>query len=121
MLPPAPIELNAGKRCEVAELCFDKIPIVTGQLATSYGPRQLSLSQLQSFASANDLIVMDTPGRSNLPFGLVNDHAYMFEGIVNQGGSAMIKLGNPWGTDQPQLIPFASLSKGINEIDVCPV
>ena len=38
-----------------------------------------------------------------LPFGLVNNHAYMFEGLTTVSGTAYVQLGNPWGFAQPSL------------------
>ena len=52
---------------------------LTGQPATWMSPASLTLSQLQGFMTAGDLIVMDTPGSGTLPYNLVNNHAYMFE------------------------------------------
>ena len=35
------------------------------------------------------------------------------------GGTAMIQLGNPWGFNQPSLIPLSQLaSSGIVEVDI---
>jgi hypothetical protein len=43
----------------------------------------------------------------------------MFEGVSGSGANAMVKLGNPWGYDQPSLIALSQLSKaGIDEVDV---
>ena len=91
---------------------------LTGQHASLLSSHNVSFSQLESYVSAGDLITMDTPSRGGLPFNLVSDHAYMFEGITMDGGTPMVKLGNPWGFHQPELIPFASLTQGISEIDV---
>ena len=33
-------------------------------------------------------------------------------------GTPMIQLGNPWGFNQPQLIPLSQLSSGIVEVDI---
>ena len=91
---------------------------LTGHAASWRIPANLSLSELMSDAAAGDLIVMDTKSAGGLPFNLVGNHAYMFEGIKTVGGAAYVQLGNPWGCCQPGLIPFAQLSRGICEIDI---
>ncbi|HKM63000.1 MAG TPA: C2 family cysteine protease [Acidisphaera sp.] len=91
---------------------------LTGQPATSVSAASLSLSQLQAYVSAGDLIVMGTFNRSNLPDNLVGDHAHMFEGITMSGSTPMVRLGNPWGYDQPAAIPLSQLAQGIQEVDI---
>jgi hypothetical protein len=92
---------------------------LTGQKATyDLSPATLSAATLASDAAAKDLIVMDTPGSGTLPFGLVNDHAYMFDSLTTVGGVAEVKLLNPWGVDEPSLIPLSQLSRGITEVDI---
>jgi hypothetical protein len=91
---------------------------LTGQSATSLSPVSLTVAELQSFVAAGDLIAMDTSSKSDLPYGLVSDHAYMFEKLTVAGGVASLQLGNPWGMDQPSAIPLTQLSKGIVEVDI---
>lgn len=91
---------------------------LTGQQATYMSPAALTLAELDRFVAAGDLITLDTPARSGLPFNLVSDHAYMFEKVTMQGGAAMLQLGNPWGTDQPAAIPLSRLSSGFVEVDI---
>src|SRR5262249_444021 len=64
------------------------------------------------------LITMDTPASGILPYGLVNSHAYMFEGLSIVSGTAMVQLGNPWGYADPSPIPLSQLSTGFVEIDI---
>jgi hypothetical protein len=92
---------------------------LTGQ-ATSYTtPASLTLATLQKYVAAGDLIVMDTSSSWRLPYGLVSDHAYMFDKLTGTGSSAAVQLLNPWGTDQPAAIPLTRLaSSGIVEIDI---
>ena len=90
---------------------------LTGKAAQWMPGSMLSLSALAQHATAGDLIVMDTYASGALPFGLVNNHAYMFEGLTTVSGTAYVQLGNPWGFAQPSLIPFAQLSRGITEVD----
>jgi Ca2+-binding RTX toxin-like protein len=92
---------------------------LTGQ-ATTYisSPASLTFSMLQGYMAAGDLIVMDTYSTGRLPYNLVNNHAYMFESVTLLNGTPMIQLGNPWGYNQPQLIPLSQLSSGIAEIDI---
>ncbi len=91
---------------------------LTGQQAVAMSPNNLSQSALQAFMAAGDLITMDTASSSALPYNLVGDHAYMFDKLTTSNGTAMVQLLNPWGTDQPALIPLSQLSKGIVEVDV---
>ena len=91
---------------------------LTGQSAIALSPTGLSQNALQAFMAAGDLITMDTANKAGLPDNLIADHAYMLEKVTMSGGSAMVQLGNPWGTDQPAPIPFSQLAKGIAEVDV---
>jgi hypothetical protein len=90
---------------------------LTGKPASWYSTNSFSLGMLTADIKAGDLIVMDTANSSSLPYGLVGNHAYMFEGIDTNN---QVKLGNPWGSSyNPQLIPFTQLAAaGIVEIDV---
>ncbi len=90
---------------------------LTGKAAGWMSPSSLTLSTLVSMVNANDLIVFDTKNSSSLPYGLVGNHAYMFEGIVGSGSTAAVHLGNPWGFDQPQNVPLSALSKSFAEVD----
>ena len=91
---------------------------LTGHRASDLSVGGVSQSVLQAFVAAGDLITMDTANKANLPYNLIAGHAYMLEKVTMSGGTAMVQLGNPWGTDQPALIPFSQLSKGISEVDV---
>jgi hypothetical protein len=81
-------------------------------------PAALTLAELDRFVAAGDLIVLDTSTRSGLPFNLVSDHAYMFENATVQGGAAVMQVGNPWGFDQPAVIPLSQLSSAFVEVDI---
>jgi len=91
---------------------------LTGHAATFMSPNALTQAGLKAMLAAGDLITMDTSSQSNLPDNLVSGHAYMMESMTTANGTAMVQLGNPWGTDQPSAIPFSQLAKGIVEIDV---
>lgn len=92
---------------------------LTGQPTSYTAPANLTLATLQKYVAAGDLIVMDTSSRGGLPYGLVSDHAYMFDKLTGTGSSAAVQLLNPWGTDQPAAIPLTRLaSSGIVEVDV---
>ena len=91
---------------------------LTGQAATSMSPGSLTVQDLQSDMAAGDLIVMDTASSGSLPYGLYNDHAYMFESVTTVGGTPMVQLLNPWGFDEPSAIPLSQLSQGIVEVDI---
>jgi hypothetical protein len=91
---------------------------LTGRAVSYATPTNLTLASLLSDVEANDLIVMDTKSTGMLPSGLVDNHAYMFEGVTGSGASTTVHLGNPWGFDQPAPILFSQLSKGIAEVDI---
>ena len=63
------------------------------------------------------MIVLDT-AVSNSTYNLVGDHAYMFDGLVTQGGTTYVKALNPWGVDEPNLIPVTALKNAFVEVDV---
>jgi Calpain family cysteine protease len=91
---------------------------LTGRAVSYATPTNLTLASLLSDVKANDLIVMDTKSTGTLPSGLVDNHAYMFEGVTGSGASTTVHLGNPWGFDQPAPILFSQLSQGIAEVDI---
>jgi hypothetical protein len=91
---------------------------LTGHAASYMSPASLTLAALQAFINAGDLIVMDTLPNGALPNGLVNNHAYMFESVSGGGASATVRLGNPWGFDQPAPILLSQLSRGVAEVDI---
>ncbi len=92
---------------------------LTGHTAQWESPAAATAASLTSDVNAGDLIVMDTQNANSLPYNLVGGHAYMFEGLVNSGGVSCVKLGNPWGVDQPSLIPVTQLShSGVVEVDI---
>lgn len=92
---------------------------LTGHPAQAYMPSRVSPQMLTGFAQAGDLICFDTIMANNLPNHLVGCHAYMYEGTTTSGGQTSVTLGNPWGTCQPDPIPFSQLcTAGIQEIDV---
>jgi hypothetical protein len=92
---------------------------LTGHAATFMSPNNLTQAGLKAMLAVGDLITMDTSSQSNLPNNLVSNHAYMVEGMTTAAnGTAMVQLGNPWGTNQPGAIPFAQLAKSMVEVDV---
>ncbi|HEY0181642.1 MAG TPA: C2 family cysteine protease [Rhodopila sp.] len=92
---------------------------LTGHAASYMSAGSLTFAMLQTFVAAGDLLTMDTSSKGGLPYGLVSNHAYMFEKLNGTGASATVQLGNPWGFDQPAAIPLARLaSSGIVEIDI---
>jgi hypothetical protein len=106
-----------------AGIAYGGFPVVameelTGHMATAMRSSSFTVAALQADIAAGDLIVMNTAYSANLPYNLVPGHAYMFEKLVASSGGPMVQLGNPWGFNQPALIPFAQLSNGISEVDV---
>ncbi|PPQ34764.1 hypothetical protein CCS01_09625 [Rhodopila globiformis] len=89
---------------------------LTGQQAQFTLPDQMPLATLVGDVAAGDLMVFDTAS-SNLGYGLVGNHAYMFDHVDRATGD--VYLDNPWGFDQPSGIPFSQLaSAGIVEIGI---
>ncbi len=93
---------------------------LTGQPSGWISPSSLSLQALQGYMKAGDLLAFDTPESEQLGYGLIGDHAYMFEGLVTANGQAMVQLGNPWGDTEPQLVPLSQVGSNFDEIDVGP-
>lgn len=97
---------------------FGAMEELTGQAATCVSPGSLTVQMLQSDLAAGDLITMDTVPSAVLAYGLYGDHCYMFESVTMVNGTAMVQLLNPWGFDEPSLIPLAKLSAAFDEIDI---
>lgn len=91
---------------------------LTGRAATFMSPAKLTLAVLQSDIAANDMITFDTFAKGGLPNNLVGGHAYMFEKLVVTNGVAAVQLGNPWGFNQPSLIPLSQITNSFAEIDI---
>ncbi len=49
---------------------------------------------------------------------LVGDHAYFVTGTEQLNGKLFLKLGNPWGHAQPDLVPFDELPRWFSEVSV---
>jgi hypothetical protein len=106
-----------------AAIAYGGSPVIameelTGHAASYMSPASLSLTTLQTFIKAGDMIVMDTLPGGALPDNLFNSHAYMFESLTGSGTSATVHLGNPWGFDQPAPILLSQLSHGFAEVDI---
>jgi hypothetical protein len=91
---------------------------LTGHVASFMAPASLTFAALRNYVKADDLIVMDTPSVGVLPDHLVNNHAYMFEGVTGCGAAAKVHLGNPWGFDQPAPILLSQLSHDFAVVDI---
>ncbi len=91
---------------------------LTGKAATLVSPSAMTAAKLGAYAAAGSLMVFDTANSGSLPYGLVGNHAYMFEKVTTTNGVASVQLGNPWGYDQPVPVPVSQLSKAFVEIDV---
>jgi hypothetical protein len=95
---------------------------LTGQRATwTTNVSGITAAELTGYQSAKDLVVMDTFSSTSqyLSDGLVADHAYMFEGVVQTAKGAAVELANPWGAQyDPPPILLSQLSGGIVEVDI---
>lgn len=91
---------------------------LTGHTANAYNPASLTATAIQTFATAGSLMTFDTKGMAGLGYNLVGNHAYMFNGVVASAGGPAVSLSNPWGYDQPSLVPVSKLSSVFAEVDV---
>lgn len=119
VLEQAVAQLNGGW----SSIAYGGNPVIameelTGHAATAMSPASVTLASLQSMVTANDMIALDTSPAGNATYNLVGSHAYMFEGLVTKSGTTYVQAGNPWGFDQPSLIPVSALKSAFAEIDV---
>jgi hypothetical protein len=91
---------------------------LTGHAAQWVDPANLTLANLITFVNSADLLVFDTRASGALPSGLVNNHAYMFDGITGSGANALVHFANPWGIDNPSPVAITQLSRGFAEVDI---
>ncbi len=90
---------------------------LTGHQAYIESPSDVTLAQLLSFEHSSSAIAsFDTPATGNLPYHLVDDHSYMFDGVVTVGGINYVHLRNPWDTREPQLIPVSEISHIFSDV-----
>ena len=95
----------------------------TGNHASWENTAHMSLAhltnQIESFASSSTaLVTFDTPNTtSQLPYNLVADHAYMFDGVETKNGQTFVELLNPWGTHEPNLVPVSAVAANFDQIN----
>ncbi len=95
----------------------DAMEALTGHRAFYENSSAVSLTQLEGFAdSSTALVTFDTPEHGGLPYKLVSNHAYMFDGLSNVGGVEYVHLLNPWGFREPGLIPVSSIGQIFSDI-----
>lgn len=92
--------------------------MLTGHTAHAYAPGSITAAALQGFSAAGDIMTFDTKSSSSLGYNLVGGHAYMFKGVVATAGGPAVSLANPWGFNQPSLVPIAKLGSVFAEVDV---
>ena len=90
---------------------------LTGQKASFTSLAGVTAPMLQADLSAHDLAVLDTTD-ANPTYNVVGGHAYMLTGLVNSSAGPEVACANPWGFDQPSLIPVSQLSHVFNGINV---
>jgi hypothetical protein len=76
-------------------------------------------NQIDGFAdSSSALVTFDTPdSTSPMPYNLVADHAYMFDGVEVKHGHSFVALLNPWGRHEPSLIPVSAVAANFDTIN----
>jgi hypothetical protein len=99
----------------------DAMQTLTGKKAGQKPVKDLKLADLQKDLAAGKPIVMDTmepPKGKKLPFNLVEGHAYMLDKLeTDKKGKVFVRLRNPWGSNEPDPIPFEQLGKGFDMVE----
>ncbi|MDT7953255.1 MAG: C2 family cysteine protease, partial [Acetobacteraceae bacterium] len=91
---------------------------LTGHAAAIYSPSSMTADILQQLSSAGALVTFDTKS-SGLGYNLIGNHCYMFKSVVNTADGPAVVLANPWGMDQPDLVPLSQLAANFVEVDIC--
>jgi Calpain family cysteine protease len=108
----------------------DALQTLTGHDAETKDASDVSLDDLKDAAKNGKPMTFNTPDDSDgilemlhlkdkkkLPFGMHGNHAYMFEGLeTGKDGKTYVRLKNPWGYDDPQLIPYDEMTKAVGSI-----
>ncbi len=89
---------------------------LTGHKASWMSAGQVTETVLRQHIAAGDVMTFDTGGGS-LPYGLVNNHCYMFQSLTGSGKTAAVQVLNPWGFAEPAAIPVSQLAKAFVEVD----
>lgn len=106
------------------------MPALTGKEASRKDASDVSLDELEQAEKDGKPMVFNSPDDEDgilqklgiadskkLPFGMHGNHAYMFEKLEKgPDGKTYVKLKNPWGHDDPQLIPFEDLQKAVGSV-----
>jgi len=90
---------------------------LTGQKASLMSLADVTAPMLQADISAHDLAVLDTT-TADPTYNVVGGHAYMITGLVNGSAGPEVACANPWGFDQPSLVPVSQLSHVFSGINV---
>ncbi len=90
---------------------------LTGQKAGLMSLADVTAPMLQADISAHDLAVLDTTA-ADPAYNVVGGHAYMVTGLVNSSTGPEVACANPWGFDQPSLVPISQLSHVFSGINV---
>jgi Calpain family cysteine protease len=95
----------------------------TGNHASWEVPAEMKLAtlknQINGFAeSSSALVTFDTPSTTApLPYHLIEDHAYMFDGVESKHGQMFVALLNPWGHHEPSLVPVSAVGAIFDQIN----
>jgi Calpain family cysteine protease len=95
----------------------------TGNHASWEVPAAMKLAtlknQINGFAkSSSALVTFDTPSTTAaLPYHLIEDHAYMFDGVEIKHGQTFVALLNPWGHHEPNLVPVNAVGAIFDQIN----
>ena len=90
---------------------------LTGKIAQYHAAGATTLHQIRNLAPKS-IVEFDTPNSSGLAYNLVGDHAYMFDGLESRNNHVLVKLLNPWGVDEPKLVPWAAVAHTFQGITI---
>jgi hypothetical protein len=95
------------------------------RLLQGYGCREVAADLaagkvvvLSSRTGLRDDHALVGPGTPPSAYGLVDGHAYFAIAVEQHDGQAFLRLGNPWGHDQPELVPCAELARWFSSVSV---
>ena len=120
---------HGGKACDAMEILTGREATRTSLRSPARWFKSFPPERLQDDLAAGKLVVLETRREisqsANLraathvdSHGLEGDHAYEVTGTEVCDGHVFVKLHNPWGRDEPGLVPFDELSTWFDSVHV---
>jgi hypothetical protein len=105
--------LNRGEHADAS------MQILTGKPAASMALRDYSAAQLKRDLADGKLLVFETKGGLSAETSphLRGLHAYSVTGTDVRDGRLYVTLNNPWGSSQPDSIPYDQFAKWFSNVD----